>query len=139
MHRIFLLVVSVPLLACEPVAERPAAPPPVAVPAGDSLAALNGLAAYQGELPCADCDGIRTTLVLQPDGTYRLQETYLGTADSDASFVDVGRWLLDVGMGRLALHGSREVPQQFSVDGEQSITLLDQSGTPIVSAMDHTL
>ncbi len=134
-----LPVLALLFAACEPVAERPAAPPPVAVAAGDSLAALTGLAAYQGELPCADCTAIRETIVLHSDGSYRLQDTYLGTADGDASFVEVGRWMLDVGGGRLALYGSREVPQQFSVDGEQSITLLDQSGTLIVSAMNHTL
>lgn len=134
-----LPILALLLAACEPVAERPAAPPPVAVAAGDSLAALTGRAAYQGELPCADCTTIRETIVLHPDGSYRLQDTYVGTADGDASFVEVGRWMLDVGEGRLTLHGSREGSQRFSVDGEQSITLLDQSGAPIVSAMNYTL
>jgi copper homeostasis protein (lipoprotein) len=134
-----LPVLALLFTACEPVADRPAAPPTVAVAAGDSLAALTGLAAYQGELPCADCTAIRETIVLHPDGTYRQQDTYVGTADGDVSVVDVGRWLLDVGGARLVLHGAREAPQQFSVDGEQAITKLDQAGAPIVSALDYTL
>ncbi len=126
------------LAACEPVAE-PVAAPPVAVAAGDSITALTGTAAYQGELPCADCAGIRETIVLHPDGTYRLQDTYLATADGDVSSVDVGRWILDVGEGRLALFSSRDVPQQFAVDGDQALTLLDQTGAPIVSELNYTL
>jgi copper homeostasis protein (lipoprotein) len=133
-----LPVLALLLAACEPIAE-PVAAPPVAVAAGDSIVALTGTAAYQGELPCADCAGIRETLVLHPDGTYRLQDTYVGTADGDASFVEVGRWMLDVGAGRLALHGAGEGPKQFAVDGEQALTQLDEAGAPIVSEMNYTL
>ncbi|MBH5330253.1 copper resistance protein NlpE N-terminal domain-containing protein [Eikenella sp. S3360] len=31
---------------------------------------------YHGVLPCASCEGIETTLVLNADGSYRLTETY---------------------------------------------------------------
>ena len=31
---------------------------------------------YYGVLPCASCEGIETTLILQEDGSYRLTETY---------------------------------------------------------------
>jgi hypothetical protein len=50
---------------------------------------------FEGILPCADCSGIRTTLVLTrrgagwAEGTYRLTETYVGRG---GSFVTKGDW-----------------------------------------------
>ncbi|WP_158637093.1 copper resistance protein NlpE [Arenimonas daejeonensis] len=50
--------------------------------------------AWLGVLPCADCDGIQTRLVLRAeDGVrrYVLEETYLG-AEGDNAFVQEGEW-----------------------------------------------
>lgn len=47
-------------------------------------------AKYSGTLPCADCPGIETVLVLIGDGTYSLSETYL-EQDTEA-FVATGRF-----------------------------------------------
>lgn len=33
---------------------------------------------YMGELPCADCDGIKTEITLNANHTYEIKETYLG-------------------------------------------------------------
>lgn len=50
---------------------------------------------YVGVLPCADCSGIRTSLVFQREAGgvlgYRLEETYLGTRDGNLSFSSQGR------------------------------------------------
>jgi copper homeostasis protein (lipoprotein) len=49
---------------------------------------------WLGVLPCADCDGIQTRLVLRgEDGArrYLLEETYLGVA-GDNAFVQEGEW-----------------------------------------------
>src|SRR5688572_3045806 len=49
---------------------------------------------WLGVLPCADCDGIQTRLVLRgEDGKrrYLLEETYLG-AEGDNTFVQEGEW-----------------------------------------------
>ena len=34
---------------------------------------------YRGTLPCADCEGIETSLTLHSDGSYLLRTSYLGT------------------------------------------------------------
>ena len=36
---------------------------------------------YTGTLPCADCEGLKTVLTLNDDGTYAISETYLGKKD----------------------------------------------------------
>jgi len=53
---------------------------------------------YAGRLPCADCSGIETELVLYGRGPrgdpvrYELRETYLGTRDGDRAFTSRGEW-----------------------------------------------
>ncbi|ELA09062.1 outer membrane protein G1a OmpG1a [Moraxella macacae 0408225] len=36
---------------------------------------------YFGVLPCADCSGIKTNLVINHDGTFVMEQEYLGKAD----------------------------------------------------------
>ncbi|HEX5693433.1 MAG TPA: copper resistance protein NlpE N-terminal domain-containing protein, partial [Arenimonas sp.] len=70
-------------------AADPAATPDTAAPAdGDSERA------WLGVLPCADCDGIQTRLVLRAEAgvrRYVLEETYLG-AEGDNAFIQEGEW-----------------------------------------------
>lgn len=63
-----------------------------------SPAISSGVEVYQGTLPCADCEGIQTTLTLDPapDGqlgsSYQMSSTYLGK--STAPIIVEGYWLL---------------------------------------------
>ena len=45
---------------------------------------------YQGILPCADCSGLDTSLFLDEDGTFILQETYRGAKGGDRTFASYG-------------------------------------------------
>lgn len=38
---------------------------------------------YEGVLPCADCEGIKTTLTVNEDTTYELRSEYLGKKDDN--------------------------------------------------------
>lgn len=38
---------------------------------------------YEGTLPCADCEGIKTTLTVNEDTTYELRSEYLGKKDNN--------------------------------------------------------
>ena len=52
---------------------------PASTPAAASTAAqpdAQWVGRYYGVLPCASCEGIETTLILQEDGSYQLTETY---------------------------------------------------------------
>lgn len=46
---------------------------------------------YKGVFPAADCPGIETTLILNPDKTYTLHSVYI---DRDSSFDDKGTYTL---------------------------------------------
>src|SRR5262245_35791656 len=53
------------------------------------------LAVYEGVLPCADCQGIRTELTFfEEDSTYKLMETYLGTTEGERTVESDGKWIL---------------------------------------------
>jgi len=92
--RLFLVLSLLVLAACKPQGEQ-GAPATAAgggqvVPAG----AENSERTWAGLLPCADCQGIDTRLVLRTeDGkrNYMLTETYLG-GTGKTSFNRAGTW-----------------------------------------------
>ncbi len=104
------------------------------IEASDSLEALQRAAAFEGQLPCADCEEIRTVVVLHTDGSYRQRRQYRGRgADGRGSFVSVGRWTISRdSIRRLVLH-SGDAPQQFEVAGELLLRPLDADGSRIDS------
>lgn len=56
------------------------------LPTGDTPeTSLDWNGEYKGVLPCADCEGIKTELVLNADKTYELTEAYLGKGDGKAT------------------------------------------------------
>lgn len=57
----------------------------------DKMSQLTGLVGrYVGDLPCADCSAISTTLVLSDNKTYVLNYSYVGK--SDELFEKKGTW-----------------------------------------------
>lgn len=51
--------------------------------------------AYEGTLPCADCEGIKTRLTIKDDGTFVLNSEYLG--EEDNKFEDKGTYFIENG------------------------------------------
>ncbi len=110
MRRLCSVLLAVALCACaRPVEKAPEKPAPKPAPAAAIAKvegpALNGkgtdvaveplVLTFEGVLPCADCSGIRTTLVLTrrgagwAEGTYRLTEAYI---DRGSPIVTTGDW-----------------------------------------------
>ena len=78
----------------------------------------NSVIVFEGTLPCADCDGIKTTLTLFQNNSktqfsYKLHEVYLGQ-NNEKTFDTYGKWI--------ALKGTQEDPKaivyQLSVQNE---------------------
>lgn len=102
-----------------------------ALGAGDTLPAISRPAAYGGTLPCADCPGIETLLVLHPDGSYRLRERYL---DRQAqATLSLGRWSQRTDSLRTVEVFHTTGIRRFSALGTLSLSALDQAGAPIAS------
>jgi copper homeostasis protein (lipoprotein) len=101
---------------------------------GDSLPSLVRPAGYAGTLPCADCAGIETWLVLHPDGSFRLRERYL---EGDAApSIRVGRWSLSRdSVPVLALHTGDSVPRRLAMTGALTLRALAPDGSAIESEM----
>ncbi|WP_162341650.1 copper resistance protein NlpE [Cyclobacterium salsum] len=106
---------------------------------------------YEGLLPCADCEGIRTVLKLEnsPDKkerAYELTETYLGTEDGDREFVSKGIYEVVYGLennpGAMAirlLDENSAAVKSFRQDEFGTLHLLDGEEQPIVSDLNYSL
>ncbi len=84
---------------------------------------------YEGTLPCADCEGIKTVLELKSDKTFSLLQTYLGKSDSENEFTQIGEfaWNQEGTMIRLRSESGRF---QFKV-GENQLWMMDLKGNII--------
>lgn len=93
-------------------------------PAHNARNALDWAGAYRGVLPCADCPGIETVVVLRNDGTYRTQSRYLGKNDQMLS--DQGRFTWNEAGSTVIFEGRQ--PVRYFV-GENRLIRLALDGT----------
>lgn len=99
-------------------------------PVGDnSMTSLDWAGTYRGELPCASCEGIKTVITINSDGTYTLQETYLGKETTPTETKGNFEW--DDEGQRIRISEDRHA---YFV-GENTLTLLDHEGNKNVG--DH--
>lgn len=144
-----LAVLSLSACKKEPAAE-PAAAAPAAAPAADPAleAAANPVVDFDmrsfagefgGTLPCADCAGIDTRIVLAGDGTYTIDETYQGKS-ADAVKGD-GNWTAEDNGHRLRLdpNSKSDADRLFEVLGNNEIRLMDKDGNAIQGAQNYSL
>lgn len=90
---------------------------------------------WRGVLPCADCEGIETTLFLEKDGTWVMNQRYQGAKDP-SSFATYGSWARTA--EKLVLTDSKGEKTYLRAKGE-GMELLDQQGNPIESQLNYTL
>ncbi|MEX2208282.1 MAG: copper resistance protein NlpE [Myxococcota bacterium] len=95
-------------------------------------------AAFTGELPCADCAGIRTELDLRANGAWFMRSTYLEKGEH-ATHEAMGTFTLATDSDRVVLRGDREPPRVFRVVDAETIRLLDRDGREIGSTLNYQL
>ncbi len=94
-------------------------------------------ASFSGQLPCADCPGIRYDLNLFPDQSYFSRMTYL---DRNAKPHDeIGRWVASDGGARLALMRGSVPADRFAVKSKDDLRKLDMQGNEIESKLNYDL
>lgn len=69
---------------------------------------------YQGVLPCVDCEGIRTTIVLNSDETFNLKQEYFDGDDSDTIEVN-GYFSWDETGFIITLEGDESIRRSYRV------------------------
>ncbi len=138
------------LTGCKPAPEPAAKPPPPAAAASPAIREPLLVGVFAGDLPCADCPGIATTLTLVrkdsgwAEGRYLLTRTY---RDRPAPpFVSTGDWT--------TLRGDAENPdavvyqldpdkdaggELFRKQGEQALVALTPAMRPFPAGMPGTL
>lgn len=92
--------------------------------------------AWQGVLPCADCEGIQTRLSLRreaDEAVFELRETYLGPAQGN-EFTTTGHWQLEPagepGAPMVYRLGPEGGALGFALQPDGSLQLLDADGEP---------
>ncbi len=81
---------------------------------------------YEGITPCADCDGIKTTVELKTDKTFNMSQSYLGKTGDDIRFRQNGNFTWEDNGSDVVLEAGKYTIK-FEV-GQNELTLLDMSG-----------
>lgn len=97
--------------------------------------ALDWEGTYSGITPCADCEGIRTTVTLSKENKFIYQTQHLGTGD-DAILTDTGTftWNDSNTVIHLIIADATEGLPDMQVGGNK-LTLLDEDGKVVVGSL----
>lgn len=98
------------------------------VKSDNSQNSLDYLGIYKGVLPCADCEGIATTLELKENATYSLKTSYQGK--STKVFEQKGTFKWNDNGNTIELSDIDNGPNNYFV-GENTLTQLDMSNSII--------
>lgn len=99
--------------------------------ADSSMTSLDWAGTYEGQLPCADCDGIKTIVTINQDNTYVTKETYLGKNATPYETKGTFKW--DDKGQRIIFSDSKR--NTYFV-GENTLTHLDIDGNKISGDME---
>ncbi|EBV1617769.1 envelope stress response activation lipoprotein NlpE, partial [Salmonella enterica] len=91
---------------------------------------------WRGVLPCADCEGIETSLFLEKDGTWVMNERYQGVREEPSSFASYGTWARTA--DKLVLTDSNGEKSYYRAKGN-ALEMLDREGNPVASQLNYTL
>ncbi|WP_304517633.1 copper resistance protein NlpE N-terminal domain-containing protein [Cecembia rubra] len=100
--------------------------------ADNSRNSLDWYGVYKGITPCADCEGIETTITLKRNSTFKRSLKYLGKNEN--SFFDEGNFEWDETGSYVTLMGKEGTTQMYQV-GENVIFHLDQEGNRITGEL----
>lgn len=90
---------------------------------------------YSGVVPCADCEGIQTTIILKRDNTYEMRTKYLGKDNNEILQKDKFEW--NKAGNEITLFGIEEnsAPSKYLV-GENKLVQLDMNSSRMASDVE---
>lgn len=89
---------------------------------------------YGGTMPCADCEGIKSRLFIDPARVYTLETTYMGK--SDVIYQTSGIWHVDQDTAVLELIDDQ---LKYYVIDDGTLELLDRNGNRIKSEHNYKI
>lgn len=104
--------------------------PEIAAMSGNAQISLDWAGIYAGILPCADCEGIQTTVELKSDNSYKMTVMYLG---KEGTFEMTGTFTWNEAGNTITFNNGNEnggFATQYFV-GENTLTQLDMDGNRI--------
>lgn len=131
MKKLFIVLISGILLSCNTKKETQEEEKTESYPDDTSKSSLDWAGEYEGILPCADCEGIKSVLYLNSDETFKLEEEYLGR-DLKSTNEGVITWSNDG--SSIALNIKDEGERKYKV-GENILFSLDQEGNEITGPL----
>ena len=132
------LLVAVGLGSC--AAKHPEPPIQAPFPAPDVRAqsTLVPPVTFVGEMPCKVCGGMRRTLTLLGDGTYRLRQQYESAHGGEGIVLhEIGRWRLEG--RRLTLRGESGRTGDYHLADSTRLEQLGRDGEPLTGTMAYRL
>lgn len=93
---------------------------------------LDYVGTYKGILPCADCEGLETTVVVNENNTYCVKTKYLGKGDK--VFEKKGTFSWNKSGNTIILSDMENAPKFYFV-GENTLTQLDMEGKKITGSL----
>jgi copper homeostasis protein (lipoprotein) len=130
--RYTIVLILVTVLSMQGYGEQKTAQKPIKPDAHTSANALDWDGAYEGIIPCADCEGIQTVLILNKNMTYRLSTTYLGKPGR--LFEKTGSFTWNEAGNTVILAGLKSSPDRYFV-GEGWVLQLDMKGNRIKGSL----
>lgn len=97
--------------------------------AHNSANSLDWQGTYKGTVPCADCEGVETTITIDADSNYVISTQYLGKKKSKGTDKK-GRFSWNKEGSVITLEGIKNAPSQYQV-GENMLIQLDIQGKKI--------
>lgn len=137
--RTIVVITTLLLAACNPAPEQP--PHASDMPdtdqdsvdtAHNSRNSLDWPGTYVGTVPCADCEGIRTTVTLRADGSFERELLYLGKSASPMR--ESGQFSWNDAGSAVTLDAGDGTVQMYQV-GENRLFHLDQAGARITGEL----
>jgi copper homeostasis protein (lipoprotein) len=111
---LFLSIFFISMLSCK--STKKAQTTETKITADNSMTSIDWAGNYQGILPCADCEGIKTQILLNKDLSYVLETQYLGK--DEKTFQAKGTFKWDENGSKITLENSEK--QTYQVGENQA-------------------
>lgn len=125
---LILLILSIGIISCKSTQKAPKFE--VQTKGDNSMNSLDWDGTYQGILPCADCEGIQTQILLNKDLSYLLETKYVGKDEKIFQTRGIFKW--DKSGRKITLDNSEN---QMCQVGENKLFQLDKNGNIITGEL----